>query len=128
MTTDEKLVQQTQQGKNEAFGQLFRKYKDRISLETGNPLFRDLDEKTAAEVCRKFRKNGIEIWSVHAPFGKEANLSAVKAEDRIKALKNHKDALRKVAAGDIKTIVIHPGVGSKDEEREEMASLAWYLF
>lgn len=93
-------------------------------LESGYPLFSELDEKTSAEVCNKFRKSGIKIWTMHAPFGRGASLSAIKAEDRATALKSHKEALRKAAAGDVRMLIIHPGTGGvKEDEREEMVSL-----
>lgn len=92
-------------------------------IESGYPLFRELNEKRSEAVCKKFRENDIEIRTVHAPFGDNNNLSAINEEDRIKAVRNHEDTLMKAAAGDVEIVVIHPGVRSKDEEREEMASV-----
>lgn len=91
-------------------------------FESGYPLFKELDEQSSADVCRKFRKNGIKIYSLHAPFGGDYNLSAIKEEDRIKAVRSHKEALIKAAAGDIKKLIVHPGTGFKNGEREKMAS------
>lgn len=89
-------------------------------IESGYPLFKELNESESADVCRKFREHGIEIRTMHAPFGSNDNLSAVKEDNRIKAVRSHEDALLKASAGNIEIMVVHPGVSSKEEEREEM--------
>jgi len=101
----------------------FLQNNDITIMESGYPLFKDLDEESSTEVCKRFREHGIEIQTLHAPFGKDDNISSLKKDERAQAVKNHKEALMKARAGKIKKLIIHPGVGGvKEEEREEMAS------
>lgn len=84
------------------------------AFETSHRFFLEADEQTIQMTGELFRKSGIAIWSVHAPWGGENNLSHLEESKRRQALKSHKRLLRKVGLAGVKVMVIHPG-----EEAEE---------
>ncbi len=69
-------------------------------------------EEEANEMMQKVKaaadKAGIDIWSVHMPFGKIMDLSLVDEAKRKKVVANHKKILRYLEILDPKIILFHP--------------------
>jgi len=86
------------------------------AFETGYGYFMNADTRTLRETGKAFCDSGIQIWSVHAPFGKEFNLSAIDDETRKQALATQEKLLPRVALAGIKVVVLHPGVGTNNAE------------
>jgi sugar phosphate isomerase/epimerase len=96
-------------------------------IETGPDFFLNGEDKVIESTANEFRKKGISIRSIHAPFGSNCNLSDPDAEKRSKAIQTHRDLLYKAGLGGVEMIIIHPGVGgvSSQEDMEKMNSLAY---
>ncbi len=91
------------------------------AVEIGSPVLMAGEERVAA-VAERCRAAGIRIYSTHAPFGGESNLSALDDEKWHKALVNHEQALAATAVLGGECMVIHPGSGrlSKEESEEKL--------
>jgi len=92
------------------------------TVEIGYPFFQELDVETVARECEKLKKNGIRLWSVHAPFGHDANLSAIEKDVRAGALERHREAIQKAKAAGAEVLVVHPGRAGEGDKRETALS------
>lgn len=86
------------------------------AFESGHDYFMNADTRTLREMGNGFRNSGIQIWSVHAPFGKDFNLSAIDDEQRKQALATQEKLLLRVALAGVKVLVLHPGVATNNAE------------
>lgn len=95
-------------------------------IEMGPDFFLQNSDNIIINSVNSLRKYGINIRSVHAPFGGDFNLSNPKLENRKMAVQTHLEILRKLGIGDIEIMVIHPGVGGNHnkEDLEKMNKLA----
>lgn len=65
-------------------------------------------------------KLGLEVWSVHLPFGKDWDISSIDLEKREQILEYHYEWLRWVSEWNINQVVIHPSYEPiPDNERIE---------
>ena len=87
------------------------------ALEMGYPYLSEKSEEEIAALNRKLQAHGLQIWSVHAPFGKNNNLSAPDESERIQALEIQKRLLPRVALLGAQVMVIHPSGGIPKEQR-----------
>lgn len=90
------------------------------SLEAGPKLFAEGGEEEVRRVARSLKGEGIRIFSVHAPFGGEANLSALDEEARRRAVEVHKKVIRNAALAGAEVVIVHPGVRASKEEIPRM--------
>ena len=81
-------------------------------------LYRNSGSTTGPE-AGKLRRAGIRIYSCHAPFEKEDDLSILDEAKRKATVERHKVALSQTAAAGGEVLVIHPSTGVKAEEREK---------
>lgn len=83
--------------------------------------FLKTDEEIEA-ICRTANKaaieSGIEIWSVHMPFGKEIDLSLVNDDKRLAVIALHQKVLRFCELLSPKIILFHPSYFLGLNERE----------
>ncbi|MFQ6040478.1 MAG: sugar phosphate isomerase/epimerase family protein, partial [Candidatus Poribacteria bacterium] len=94
------------------------------AIECGYQHFIDSNNQSLRELRKGFADSGKRIWSVHAPFGKGSNLSAIDDEERAKALEMDQKLLQKVGMAGVEALVIHPGVAEDNEENlRTMSSL-----
>ncbi len=68
-------------------------------------------------INRDFKKAGIAMRALHAPFGFEDNLSDENEERRLKTLHIHKEIIRRLPSLGIGILHIHPSLGSAFEDR-----------
>lgn len=98
-------------------------------IETGLTAFINKDSLTFKfsdeEIIKKVKaaknaadKAGIEIWSIHMPYGKEIDISFVEEDRRQKALAFHKQVLKYCALLKPKIILFHPSYYLGLNERE----------
>jgi sugar phosphate isomerase/epimerase len=71
--------------------------------------FLELSPHEVDGVVGPLRERGISIRSVHAPFGKEHNLSSPDSEVRRRAVETHIRVVRQTARAGASVLVIHPG-------------------
>ncbi|RKY00272.1 hypothetical protein DRP77_11750 [Candidatus Poribacteria bacterium] len=93
------------------------------ALEAGPKLFAEGGEEEVKRVVRALKKEGIRIFSVHAPFGEEANLSALDGEARRKAVEVHKRVIRNAALAGAEVVIVHPGVRASEEDIPKMEEI-----
>jgi sugar phosphate isomerase/epimerase len=94
------------------------------AIECGYQHFMDSNNQSLRELNKGLVDSGKRIWSVHAPFGKESNLSAIDDEERAKALATNQKLLQKVGMAGVAALVIHPGVAEDNEDNlRTMSSL-----
>ncbi|MEA3344904.1 MAG: sugar phosphate isomerase/epimerase family protein [Chloroflexota bacterium] len=86
------------------------------AIEDGYHFFITYPESTVERNAQLLRQAGIRIWSVHAPFGEDYNLSHPDEATRRRAVEYHKYVLERVALAGASVVVIHPGSHAKDEE------------
>jgi sugar phosphate isomerase/epimerase len=90
------------------------------ALEPGPSFLFDHDEGTIREAATRYRSAGICLYSCHAPFGGDNDLSLLEEEKRQKALEKHVTALKRAALAGVSCLVIHPSGGlGKPEERPQ---------
>lgn len=87
-------------------------------IETSPTFFLNGENDVIASTAEMFRKNGIYIRSIHAPFGGGCNLSDPDDEKRNAAIQTTRKLLYKAAHAEIELIVIHPGVGGYSSQEE----------
>ncbi|MFD0712748.1 DUF6528 family protein [Paenibacillus sp. GCM10027626] len=54
------------------------------------------------------RALGLEVWSIHLPYGPEWDVSSTRTEEREAAVARHSQLLRQAAQWNIQTAVLHP--------------------
>ncbi|GAB1464433.1 sugar phosphate isomerase/epimerase family protein [Pedobacter sp.] len=98
-------------------------------IETGLTAFINKDSLTFKlsdyEMIKKMREvkqaateTGVEIWSIHMPYGKEIDISFIEEERRQKVIAFHQQALKYVSMLKPKIILFHPSYYLGLNERE----------
>lgn len=95
-------------------------------LEMGPDFFSQNTDNIVVNSMDSLRKYGINVRSVHAPFGGDCNLSHLTQEKRQITIQTHQELLRRLGVGGVEILVIHPGVGGNftEDEMERMNELA----
>ena len=94
------------------------------AIECGYQHFMESNNQSLRDLSRELADNGKRIWSVHAPFGKGSNLSALDGEERAKALETNQKLLQKIGMAGVEIVVVHPGVAEDNQENvKTMSSL-----
>lgn len=91
------------------------------ALEPG-PSFLDADEVVLKSAAARFRAAGIRLYSAHAYFGGDNDLSLLEEDKRKKTVAYHERALTRAALAGISCLVIHPS-GRLETVGEEMRRL-----
>jgi len=87
------------------------------AIETGPSFLINYDEKSIGEIAERIRMAGIELYSTHAPFVGDNDLSKLNTEKRTKIIAVFIELLNRAAIAGIKCVVIHPGgILNNDEE------------
>jgi len=94
------------------------------AIECGYQYFVESNNQSLKNLSKALADSGKKIWSVHAPFGRELNLSSRDGEVRAKTLEINQRLLQKVAIAGVEVVVVHPGVADDNEENlQTMSSL-----
>ena len=103
------------------------------AIEAGYHFFITYPESVVQRNAQLLRQAGIQLWSVHAPFGGPHSLSHLDESTRRRAVEYHKYVLERIAlagaSADVASLtsspiaIIHPGANAKDEEIPRMISL-----
>ena len=88
-------------------------------VETDPNFFLNSEPDKIGNSAEMFRAAGINLRSIHAPFGNSCNLSNPDDEERSKAIQTTRNLLYKAASADIEVIIIHPGVGGVSDPAEQ---------
>jgi sugar phosphate isomerase/epimerase len=93
-------------------------------IEMGSAVFRDksLQERKAfvADIKEKADRAGVQLWSVHMPFGRIQDISTLNDEDRESMLRECKEIFELWQPMNPRKFVIHPSAEPiSDEEREQ---------
>ena len=88
------------------------------AMEPGPSFLLDHDEVTVREAGDRYRAAGISLYSCHAPFGGDDDLSLLEEEKREHAVGRHQLALRRAALAGVSCLVIHPS-GEVEDEGEQ---------
>ena len=88
------------------------------ALEPGPPFLFQEDESVLEAGARKLRSAGIRIYSCHARFGGESDLSLLEEDKRRAAVAEHEKALARAALAGAECIVIHPSAWMKEEDAQ----------
>ena len=91
------------------------------AVEMGYSYFADNSEPKIAALGETYRRHGMRLWSVHAPFGGENNLSDLDESKRMRAVETQSRLLPRVAMAGAEVVIIHPGVGIRSEDRPAAA-------
>ena len=78
------------------------------AMEPGPSFLLDHDQVTVREAGDRYRAAGISLYSCHAPFGGDDDLSLLDEEKRRHAVARHELALRRAALAGVSCLVIHP--------------------
>ena len=93
------------------------------AIETGYQFFVTYPEPVVEKNAQLFHQAGIQIWSVHAPFGNSYSLSHLDEATRRRAVEYHKYVLERTALAGTSVVVIHPGANAREEEIPRMIPL-----
>ena len=93
------------------------------AIEEDYHFFVTYPESVVERNLQWFRQAGIQVWSVHAPFGDAHNLSHLDEPTRRRAVEYHKYVLERLALGGVPVAVIHPGAHAGEEEIPRMIPL-----
>jgi len=93
------------------------------AVESGPKFFIEKDEETIERAAQAFREAGIKIFSVHAPFGEQEDLSALDPSVRGNAINVHKRLLEKVALAGAKVMIVHPGRHASADDIPKMEEI-----
>lgn len=91
-------------------------------VELDSEILPSHSEKEVEKLSRILKERKIKVYTVHAPFGKDNDLSCPRAREREKALFLQREVMDKMEALGSKIIVIHPGEGpiKKEEQGERL--------
>ncbi len=93
------------------------------AIEAGYHFFVTYPESVVERNAQLFRQAGIQIWSVHAPFGDAHNLSHLDEPTRRRGVEYHKYVLERIALAGASMAIIHPGADAGEEEIPRMIPL-----
>lgn len=82
-------------------------------IELGPEILPSFSLPEAAELSHLLKNQGIMVYSVHAPFGDEANLSIPEEYKRKKAVVSHREVIEKMQVFESSILVVHPGEKAK---------------
>lgn len=86
------------------------------AIEPGPSFLLENDEAALKSAARRLRSAGIGIYSCHAPFGGESDISLLEDAKRKGAVAEHEKALLRAALAGAECIVIHPSGRVKEDE------------
>lgn len=89
------------------------------ALEPGPPFLFQEDESALESGARRLRSAGIRIYSCHAPFGGDSDLSLLEESKRLAAVAEHEKTLARAAVAGAECIVIHPSARVKKDDAPE---------
>ncbi len=89
------------------------------ALEPGPSFLLDRDEATLEAEVGRLRDAGISIYSCHALFGGDDDLSLLDEAKRNAAVANHVTALRRAALSGVECLVVHPSARVPVEEKTQ---------
>ncbi len=91
------------------------------AIEADYNFFVSHSEEEVEKNTQLFRQAGIQIWSVHAPFGRAlGDISDLDQSSRRSAVEYHKYILERISLAATSVYVIHPGSFAKEEEVPRM--------
>ncbi|MCD6505160.1 sugar phosphate isomerase/epimerase [Candidatus Poribacteria bacterium] len=93
------------------------------AVESGPKFFIEKDEETIERAAQTFKEAGIRIFSVHAPFGEQENLSALDSNTRKNAIDVHRRLLEKIALVGAKVMIVHPGRHASGDDIPRMEEI-----
>ncbi len=93
------------------------------AVEMHSEPFLENEEKVIEAGAETFRKKGVTIFSVHAPFGDDDGLSNLDDEKRRLAVEKHRTFLYRTAAAGVSVVVIHPGARAEEKDMPRMEDL-----
>lgn len=93
-------------------------------VELGPELATSLSLKEAVHLTQLLEKQGISVYSIHAPYGEKADLSAEDEKKRKKSIESHKKLIKNMPELQSSILVIHPG----DKTDTEKIDLRTKLF
>lgn len=93
-----------------------------VELGVG-PLVRMSDDSVSAwveDVRQKAENAGVEVWSVHLPYGRTLDVSTMNEEDRQNTIETHMRLMRLLAPLNVQKYVVHGSAEPiEDAERQE---------
>ncbi len=85
-------------------------------VELGPSVFMKREAADVEKLGADFTRGGVTIWSGHAPFGRDCNISSPDDSLRKKAVEDHIKMLHKAASLHVHHVVVHPGMACAPEE------------
>jgi len=92
-------------------------------IELGPKLLPSLSRREATKFARFLKNQGITVFSVHAPYGDNADISCLEENKRKKALSSHKKIIQKMELFEKSILVIHPGEKVEKEKANQRLHL-----
>jgi sugar phosphate isomerase/epimerase len=86
------------------------------AIEPGPSFLFQEDEESVEAGARRLRSAGVLIYSCHARFGGDSDLSLLEEDKRKAAVAEHEKALARAAVAGAECIVIHPSARLKKED------------
>ena len=74
----------------------------------------------AAEYSKMAADAGVEIWSLHLPFGRELDISSLDEKIREFTINTNKDLISAAASAGIKMVVMHPSAEPISEQERPL--------
>ena len=91
------------------------------AIEAAHQFFVTHSEAVVEKHAQLFRQAGIQIWSVHAPFGRATgDMSVLDESSRRRAVEYHKYVLERIALAGTSVYVVHPGGFAREEDVPQM--------
>ncbi len=87
------------------------------ALEPGPSFLLGYEEAAVERNGKRYREAGIRLYTCHAPFGGDNDLSQLDEQGRTRAVAVHKETLRRAALAGVECIVIHPGGRTEPEHK-----------
>jgi sugar phosphate isomerase/epimerase len=86
------------------------------AIEPGPTYLLDKDEAQLEVDAELIRNAGVTVYSCHAPFGKESNLSAEDEDERKGAIEELLITLERTVIAGAECLIVHPGAGRHEEK------------
>ncbi|MBE0479300.1 sugar phosphate isomerase/epimerase [Candidatus Aerophobetes bacterium] len=94
-------------------------------IELGPEVLASLSLEQVTKLSRLFRKQGIRVYSVHAPYGDKADLCALEERKRKKAIVSHKKIMNMMREFNSSILVVHPGDKTEKENVHHRLNLLY---
>jgi len=93
-----------------------------VCVELASPEMWDVSPQQMHETLAALRASGLELWSVHSPFGDGLDLSSLDAQVRGRTLDALRRAFDLAANLGCKTVIVHPSAEpiAPEERRERL--------